>query len=184
MIPAGFEVTVPVPVPVRKTVRLAWPTTVSVVLAVAPDASVAVMVVTPAPTAVARPVPSTVATDVALLVHVTPVAAHRRRDSAEPVVVPLPNWPHSFAPQHRTLPSWQERAAVVPPPGREADGGGDSADTAPVSSWSASRPSPSCPDSFCPQHRSVPSFKERARVSPPAGDRDGVVMPDTCTGVE
>src|SRR5260370_30010342 len=44
LIPAGLEVTVPVPAPVRKTVRLASPTTVSVVLSLAPEASVAGMV--------------------------------------------------------------------------------------------------------------------------------------------
>src|SRR5437016_5723315 len=49
LMPGGLEVTVPVPAPVRKTDRLTSPTTVSVVLALAPEASVAVMAVVPAP---------------------------------------------------------------------------------------------------------------------------------------
>ena len=73
--------------------------TVSVVLAVAPVLSVAVIVVVPACTAVARPVASTVATAVLLLVQVIPVPLIVT-GVEEAVVVPLPNWPQSFTPQH------------------------------------------------------------------------------------
>ena len=66
LIPGGFEVTVPVPAPARTTDRVNWPVcplTVSVVLAVAPELSVAVIVVVPGLTPVARPAASMVATD-------------------------------------------------------------------------------------------------------------------------
>ena len=100
--PAGVELTVPVPPPAGLTVSTTGSRTVSVVLAVAPVLSVAVIVVVPACTAVARPVASTVATEVLLLVHVMPVPLIVT-GVEEAVVVPLPNWPQSFVPQHQTL---------------------------------------------------------------------------------
>src|SRR5882672_3069061 len=105
--PAGFELTLPVPVPARRTDRLRWPRTVSVVLPVSPVESVAVIVVTPALTPVARPLPSMVATPVLLLVHAMPDPPVPRivTGTEEPVVVPFPSWPQSFAPQHFTVPS-------------------------------------------------------------------------------
>ena len=65
-------------------------TTVSVVLAVAPVASVAVIVVTPGRMPVARPAPSIVATVASLLLHVIP-APLIGTGLPDPVVVPLPN---------------------------------------------------------------------------------------------
>ena len=70
------------------SLNLGWKT-VSVVLAVAPIESVAVMVVVPGPAAVARPAALIVATDATLLVHVTPAVI--ATGTADPVVVPLPN---------------------------------------------------------------------------------------------
>jgi hypothetical protein len=80
------------------------PWTVSVVLPVLPEASVAVMVVVPGLLPVARPVASMVATAVLLLVHVNAVVPCIVTGVRELVVVPLPNWPHSFDPQQRTVP--------------------------------------------------------------------------------
>jgi hypothetical protein len=102
LMPAGVELTVPVPPPAGLTVSVTGARTVRVVLAVAPVLSVAVIVVVPALTAVARPDASTVATAVLLLVHVSPVPLIMT-GVEEAVVVPLPNWPQSFAPQHQTL---------------------------------------------------------------------------------
>jgi hypothetical protein len=150
LIPGGLEVTVPVPAPVRKTVRLASPTTVSVVLALAPEASVAVIVVVPAPTPVARPVASMVATAVLLLVQVTPVPL-MVTGLGEFVVVPFPSCPHWLSPQHRTVPSprsaqlWCHHPAVTA-----------TAPVIPLTGTGVVRrvvvPSPSCPDVFSPQH--------------------------------
>jgi hypothetical protein len=93
LIPGGFELTLPVPVPARATESVNWPvcsTTVSVVLACAPELSVAVIVVVPGLRPVASPDPSMVATAVLLLSHATPgpviVAGVE-----EPALVPLPN---------------------------------------------------------------------------------------------
>jgi hypothetical protein len=108
------EVTVPLPVPALLTARRkVRRTTVSVVLALAPVPSVAVIVVVPALRPVASPVASIVATVVLLLTHVPP---------APPVpiivigpdglvLVPSPNWPSLFQPQHFTVLS--ERSAQV-----------------------------------------------------------------------
>ena len=74
-----------------------------VVLALAPDASVAVIVADPALTPVARPVPSTVATPVSLLVHVTPPVPVTVTGVAEFVMAPLPSAPKSPSPQHCTV---------------------------------------------------------------------------------
>jgi hypothetical protein len=101
------EVTVPLPAPALFTVRMNVCRTVSVVLALAPVPSVAVIVVVPGLRPVASPVPrSTVATDSLLLDHVTavppvPVIVTGVETS---VVVPLPSWPALFAPQHFTVP--------------------------------------------------------------------------------
>lgn len=106
--PGGLEVTVPLPPPVFTTESVgpageSW--TVSVVLPLLPEASVAVIVVIPGLTAVARPDALMVATEVLLLVHVSPaVVPFIVTGVEELVVVPLPNWPHSFEPQHRTVP--------------------------------------------------------------------------------
>ena len=110
----------------------------------------AVIVVVPAPTPVARPVASMVATAVLLLVHVTPVLL-MVTGLGEPVVVPFPSWPHSLTPQHRTVPSprsaqlWCHHPAVTATglliPGTRT-GIAELRDV----------PSPSCPNSFCPQH--------------------------------
>lgn len=92
--PDGLEVTVPLPPPVFTTERVGsdepCPCTVSVVLPVFPEASVAVIVVVPGPTPVARPDALMVATDVLLLVHVTPVPCIVT-GVEELAVVPLPN---------------------------------------------------------------------------------------------
>ena len=93
----------PVPPPAGTTESLTGSRTVSVVAAVAPLLSVAVIVVVPELTAVARPPASMVATEGLLLVHATPVPVIVT-GVEELAVVPLPNWPQSFAPQHWTLP--------------------------------------------------------------------------------
>jgi hypothetical protein len=106
LIPGGLEVTLPVPVPARATERVnvpVWSTTVSVVLAVAPALSVAVIVVVPELTPLASPDPSMLATAVLLLAHATPGPVIVTGVEAL-VLVPVPNWPQSFAPQHRTAP--------------------------------------------------------------------------------
>src|SRR2546428_4730048 len=98
--------------------------TLSVVRALAPEPSVAVIVVVPALRPVASPVASIVATVVLLLAHVTPAPAVPVivTGVAEPVVLPFPNWPTSLpapnAPQHFTEPS--DRSAQVCKPPRPA----------------------------------------------------------------
>lgn len=105
-IPAGLEITLPVPVPARITESAARCRTVRVVLALAPEVSVTVIVVAPESIAVARPVPSIVATAGLLLVHVIPLPIIVTGVVVGVVlVVPLPSWPQSFAPQHFTVPS-------------------------------------------------------------------------------
>jgi hypothetical protein len=93
LMPGGFELTLPVPAPARTTDSVNWPvcpTTVSVVLAFAPELSVAVIVALPGFTPVARPVASIVATAVLLLAQVTPGPAIVT-GVEELVLVPLPN---------------------------------------------------------------------------------------------
>src|SRR6185295_8605886 len=132
-----------------------WPFTVSVVLAFAPEVSVAVIVVPPGFTPVARPVASMVATAVLLLAQVTPGPVIAT-GVAELVLVPLPNWPQSFVPQHRTVPPprsaqlWCHHPAVTA--------------TAPVIPLTRTGvvlfvvvPSPSCRIWSCPQQYRVPS---------------------------
>src|SRR5437762_12019353 len=87
--PAGLDVTVPVPSPLRDTESASISFTVSVVLPLAPPPSVAVIVVTPRATAVARPAASIVATAGSLLVHVRPVPFAFAAAVGESVVVPL-----------------------------------------------------------------------------------------------
>jgi len=79
----------------ERLTRPTWSRTVSVVLALAPERSVAVIVVVPGLTPVASPVASMVGTALLLLVHVAPVPVIVT-GVEEPVVVPLPNWPKSF----------------------------------------------------------------------------------------
>jgi hypothetical protein len=112
-IPGGLEVTVPLPAPAGTTERATRSVTVSVVLALAPEPSVAVIVVVPALRPVASPVASMVATVALLLAHVTPAPPVPVIVTGveEPVVVPLPNCPKSFRPQHFTVPP--ERSAQV-----------------------------------------------------------------------
>ena len=150
------EVTVPLPVPALLTVRMNVCRTVSVVLAVAPEPSVAVIVVVPAFwSAVASPVASMVAMVWSLLAHVTavpPVPVIVTGVEAL-VVVPLPSWPALFQPQHFTAPPdrsaqvWETpaltaTALVIPPTCNGVD------ELVVV-------PSPSWPESFRPQHQTV-----------------------------
>src|SRR5439155_9331607 len=104
VIPGGLELTLPRPPPAGTTERVKRGRTVSVVLVLAPMVSVAVIVVVPEFSAVARPVESIVATAVLLLVHEIPVPVIATGNE-DAVVVPSPNWPHSFTPNDRTVPS-------------------------------------------------------------------------------
>ena len=91
------EVTVPFPNPAVLTVSVTrWlgALTVSVVLALAPEPSVAVIVAVPACWPVASPLASMVATSL-LLLQVTPVPVITT-GVEELVVVPFPNWPNAL----------------------------------------------------------------------------------------
>ena len=90
MIPAGADVTVPVPRPDRVTISVSIVRTVSSVFAVFPALSVTVIVVTPRPMPVARPMVEMVAAFVLLLVHVSPVPL-TFMGIEESIVVPLPS---------------------------------------------------------------------------------------------
>jgi hypothetical protein len=184
LIPAGFELTLPLllPVPVLQSVN--WPVcpeTVSVVLAFAPELSVAVTVVLPGFTPVARPAASIVATAVLLLAQVTP-GPPIVTGVVELVLVPLPNWPHWLSPQHRTVPPprsaqlWCHHPAVTP--------------IAPVMPLTgtgvvlvAVLPFPSCPNWPCPQHWIVPFPRSAQVCRHPALTSTAPVSPVTCTGV-
>ena len=113
----------------------------------------AVIVVVPGLTPVARPAALMVATAVLLLVHATPVPCIVT-GVEESVVVSLPNWPQSFWPQQRTVPLprsaqlWCHHPAVMP--------------TAPLIPLTGTGvvefvvvPLPSCPNWFSPQHRTA-----------------------------
>src|SRR5438034_8461523 len=91
--------------PVRTTERVTRSVTVSVVLALTPEPSVAVIVAVPPPRPVARPPASMVATAPLLLVHTTPVPV-TVTGVEEPVEAPFPSWskPLPTAPQHFTVP--------------------------------------------------------------------------------
>src|SRR5919204_390631 len=101
LIPAGFDVTVPVPSPCLAAASVSICFTVIVVLPLFPNASVPVIVAVPRATAVTTPPESTVATEGLLLVHVRPVPCIVT-GVRECVLVPVPNSPRSPSPQHRT----------------------------------------------------------------------------------
>ena len=102
VMPAGADVHACRPRrPVAAAVSVSNCLTVSVVLPVFPNGSVAVIVAVPRPTAVTRPVALTVATPELLLVHVIPVPCIFTGVS-ELLAVPSPNAPRSFSPQQRT----------------------------------------------------------------------------------
>src|SRR2546422_3526821 len=178
MMPAGLEVTVPLPVPSPITVRLGRFTTVSVVLPLR-SAEVAVIVVDPGPRAVANPEASIVATVVLLLVHVTPPSPStvtgvnaqeglfgQGRVPLE--LIPTPTRPSSFRPQQRTVPSCRSTqecsapdepaAAVVIP---VADGAGV------VEIDPSEAPLPVGPPAVSPRPRTGPSRKTAHRCSAP-----------------
>src|SRR4051812_36505066 len=149
-IPPGLESTVPVPPPTLASDSIARWRTVSSVLAVAPELSVAVIVVAPEAAAVATPSRPIGAIERLLLPHVTPVP-FIRTDRDDPVAVPSPNCPHSLMPQHRTAPSarsaqlWCHHPAVTP-----------IAPEMPLTAAGTGEfvvvPSPRCPYSPSPQH--------------------------------
>src|SRR3989442_168575 len=155
----------------------------SVVLALAPEPSVAVIVAVPALTPVARPPASMVATVGSLLVHTTPVPV-TVTGVEEPVVAPFPSWPKSLpgptAPQHFTVQS-ERSAQVCKTPALTA--------TAPVMPPTRTGvdelvvvPSPSCPSTFRPQHQTVPSERTAQGWWNPPLTAMAPVIPATCTG--
>lgn len=93
LMPAGLDVTLPAPVPVRATDSAFKSVTVSVVLPLLPDPSLTAIVVVPRAMAVARPPASIVATAGLLLLHVAPVIPVTGTGIGESVVLPLPSWP-------------------------------------------------------------------------------------------
>src|SRR5438445_71500 len=151
--------------PVRTTERVTRSVTVSVVLALTPAPSVAVIVAVPPPRPVARPPASMVATAPLLLVHTTPVPV-TVTGVEEPVVAPFPSWPKPLptAPQHFTvpfarsaqvcrMPALTATAPVTPPTRTGVDDPHDPGEQ----STEARVPLPSCPSTFRPQHHTVPS---------------------------
>jgi hypothetical protein len=179
-IPGGLEVTLPVPVPACITRRIGRSLTVSVVLALAPAPSTAVIVVIPGFTPVARPVSSMAATALLPLVHVTPVPLIAT-GMEEPAVVPFPNWPQSFAPQHRAVPYptsaqlWCHHPLVTALP-YAIPATGTGVDELLVV------PSPSWPNPFCPQHCTVPSRRSAQVCAHPALTATAFVIPTTRAG--
>src|SRR5205807_2509007 len=118
-----------------------------------------------------------VATAGLLLVHVTPVPLIVT-GTEEPVVVPFPSWPQSFVPEHFTVPSarrkqlWCHQPAVTP-----------TASVMPLTCTEVGArlvvPSPSCPDAFAPQQRTVPSARTAQVCSHPALMATAPVIPVT-----
>src|ERR1043166_3663676 len=154
--PAGLEMTVPLPVPSRITERLGRVPTVSVVLPLRPP-EVAVITLDPGLRPVANPAALIVATAVSLLVHVTPRPTTVTGVNAF-VVVPLPSRPPAFRPQPCPEPSrstargcsaLDAAAMAVVIPVTAAAGVGAGAPTG--------RPLPSWPQLLSPQQRTVPS---------------------------
>src|SRR6266446_5049181 len=154
----------------------------SVVIALTPEPSVAVIVAVPALRPVARPLASMVATALLLLVHASPVPV-TVTGVEDPVVAPFPSWPKSLpgptAPQHFTIP-FKRSAQLCKTPALTA--------TAPVMPPTRTGvdelvvvPSPSCPSTFRPQHQTVPS-ERTAQVwwYPPLTARAPVIP--ACTG--
>src|SRR5437773_7101489 len=200
LIPAGFEVTVPLPAPSRTSASVGrFPpgplTTVSVVLPLrAPE--VAVIVVVPAARPAARPLASIVATVGSLLVHVTPppipltvTGVNAQEGLCVQGRVPLalvatPSRPSSFRPQQRTVPSCR-RAHVCSAPDDAAmalvipvTGPDGVADMEP-----SGDPLPSWPQVLSPQQRTVPSWSTTQLCSAP-GARARAAMPGTVVGVD
>src|SRR5437879_1477008 len=165
----------------ERLTRPTWSRTASVVLALAPERSVAVIVVVPGLTPVASPVASIVATALLLLVHVAPVPVIVT-GVEELVVVPLPNCPKSFWPQHCAVPSLKSAQVWCHHPPVTA--------TTPVMPTTRTGgdepvlvPSPSCPSAFRPQHRTVPSPRSAQACSYPPLTATAPVIPTTGTGV-
>src|SRR3954470_13683167 len=101
VIPAGFDVTVPVPSPCRSAASDSICLTVTAAVPLLPNESVPVIVATPRLTAVTRPLLLTDATPGLLDTHVMPVPVIVTA-LRELLTVPSPNSPKSFSPQHRT----------------------------------------------------------------------------------
>src|SRR5947208_1469393 len=180
--PAGWEVTVPLPVPWRTAARVTRFTTVSVVLPLRPPEA-AKIVVDPAPRPMANPVVSIVATVVSLLVHVTPSPTTVTGVNAS-AVVPLPSRPSLFWPQHCAEPPWRRvqlcatpdvMAVAVVIPVTVAEGV--------VAIAPLVVPLPSWPKLLSPQQRTVPSWRSAQVCSAPAATAAGMI-PLTVTGVE
>src|SRR5204862_4443987 len=154
-------------------------TTVSVAVPVAPVSSFAVIVATPAFSATASPVASIEATDGVSIDHGTPPALIVT-GSADPVCVPLPSCPHSFAPQHLTdcpvtAQLWCHQPAVIhvaPVIPATATGVGEL----------AAVPSPSSPLIPSPQQRTVPFCSSAHVCAQPAATPTAFVMPLPGTG--
>src|ERR1700716_3115157 len=97
------------------------------------------------------------------------------------VVVPLPSWPLSLAPQQWRFPAvcrgqlWSPPAAISITVLMAAPATGVG--------LSVFVPSPSWPCAFAPQHRTVPARRAQEWEAP-ASIAVAVVIPDTATGVE
>ena len=75
---------------------------------------------------------------------------------AEVVVVPLPSWPESLAPQQNTRPSFKRAQLCCAP--AVISTAPASPETAAGRARSTVLPSPSCPASLAPQQATVPSL--------------------------